>query len=44
MLGPDAAPFQALQAKMEQDWAPQIMEVLGVDRVQPLIIWAADFL
>jgi hypothetical protein len=27
MLGPDAAPFQALQAKMEQDWAPQIMEV-----------------
>src|SRR5215471_4241603 len=31
MHGADAAPFQALRAKMETEWTPQMMEVLGVD-------------
>jgi hypothetical protein len=32
MHGADAAPFHALRAKMETEWTPQMMEVLGVDR------------
>jgi hypothetical protein len=44
MHGPDAAPFRALRAKMEQEWVPQMMEVLSVDRGQLPIIWDADFL
>jgi hypothetical protein len=31
MHGADAGPFQALRAKMEGEWTPQMMEVLGVD-------------
>ena len=30
MHGPDAAPFQALRAKMEAEWVPQLMQVLGI--------------
>ena len=44
MHGPGAEPFQALQRKMEDEWVPQMMEVLGVDRAQLPIIWDADFL
>jgi hypothetical protein len=44
MHGPDAEPFQALRAKMETEWAPQMMEVLGIDRQSLPIIWDADFL
>jgi len=44
MHGADAAPFQALRAKMEIEWTPQMMEVLGVDRQSLPIIWDADFL
>ena len=44
MHGPDAAPFQGLRAKMEQEWVPQMVEVLGIDRVRLPIIWDADFL
>jgi hypothetical protein len=44
MHGADAAPFQALRAKMETEWTPQMMEVLGVDRQSLPIIWDADFL
>jgi hypothetical protein len=44
MHGADAAPFQTLLAKMETEWTPQMMEVLGVDRQSLPIIWDADFL
>jgi hypothetical protein len=44
MHGPEAEPFQALRAKMEQEWVPQMMEVLGIARARLPIIWDADFL
>jgi hypothetical protein len=44
MHGPDAAPFQALRAKMEGGWTPQMMQILGIDRASLPIIWDADFL
>ena len=44
MHGPDAAPFQALRAKMEAQWVPQMMQVLGIDDASLPIIWDADFL
>jgi hypothetical protein len=44
MHGPDAAPFQALQARMEAEWTPQMMEILGIDAARLPIIWDADFL
>lgn len=44
MHGPDAAPFQGLRAKMEREWVPQMVAVLGIDRVRLPIIWDADFL
>jgi hypothetical protein len=44
MHGPDAMPFQALRAKMEEEWTPQMMQVLGIDATSLPIIWDADFL
>jgi hypothetical protein len=44
MYGPDAEPFQRLRAKMEAEWTPQMMEVLGIDKAALPIIWDADFL
>lgn len=44
MHGPDAEAFQALRAKMEAEWVPRMIEVLGIDRAQLPIIWDADFL
>jgi hypothetical protein len=44
MHGPDAAPLQALRAKMETEWTPQMIEVLGIGRQSLPIIWDADFL
>lgn len=44
MSGPDAEPFQALRGKIEQEWVPQMMEVLGIGRERLPIIWDADFL
>jgi len=44
MHGPDAKAFQALRAKMETEWTPQMMEVLGIDSASLPIIWDADFL
>ena len=43
MHGPDAAPFQPLRAKMETEWVPQMMQVLGIEGALPMI-WDADFL
>jgi hypothetical protein len=39
-----AEPFQALRIKMETEWTPQMMAVLGVDAASLPIIWDADFL
>jgi hypothetical protein len=44
MHGADAPPFQALRAKMEAEWTPQMMQVLGIDAASLPIIWDADFL
>jgi hypothetical protein len=44
MYGADAEPFQALRAKMEAEWTPQMMDVLGIDAASLPIIWDADFL
>jgi hypothetical protein len=44
MHGADAAPFQKLRAKMEDEWTPQMMQVLGVNAASLPIIWDADFL
>jgi hypothetical protein len=44
MHGPTAAPFQALRAKMETEWVPQMLETLGLERASLPIIWDADFL
>ena len=44
MHGPDAAPFQALRRKMESEWTPQMMKVLGIGAESLPIIWDADFL
>ena len=44
MHGADAEPFHALRAKMDTEWTPQMMEVLGIDTGSLPIIWDADFL
>ena len=44
MHGPDAAPFQGLRMKMEREWVPQMMQVLGIARAALPVIWDADFL
>jgi hypothetical protein len=44
MHGADAVPFQVLMAKMEAEWTPQMIEVLGIDAASLPIIWDADFL
>ena len=44
MHGPDAVPFQALRAKMENEWTPQMMRALGIAADALPIIWDADFL
>ena len=44
MHGADAAPFQALRIKMEDEWMAQMMEVLSIDAVELPVIWDADFL
>jgi hypothetical protein len=44
MHGAEAEPFQVLGAKMEAEWTPQMMEILGIDAASLPIIWDADFL
>jgi hypothetical protein len=44
MHGPDAAPFQALRARMETEWVPQMRKILGINKADLPIIWDADFL
>jgi hypothetical protein len=40
----EAAPFQALRKKIEEEWTPQMMATLGIDAASLPIIWDADFL
>jgi len=42
--GRAAAPLGARRAKMETEWVPQLMELLGIARGDLPIIWDADFL
>jgi hypothetical protein len=44
MHGPDAAQFQALRRKMEDEWTPQTMELLKIEAASLPIVWDADFL
>ena len=44
MHGADAEPFQALRARMETEWTPQMMQILGIDAASLPIVWDADFL
>ncbi|HME20410.1 MAG TPA: Cj0069 family protein [Acetobacteraceae bacterium] len=45
IMHPATAPaFQALRSKMESEWTPQMMQLLGIDRESMPIIWDADFL
>jgi hypothetical protein len=44
MHGADATAFQVLRARMEDEWTPQMMQVLGIDAASLPIIWDADFL
>lgn len=39
-----ATEFQALRSKMDAEWIPQMMQLLGIDRSALPIIWDADFL
>jgi hypothetical protein len=44
MHGANAEPFQALRARMEVEWTPQMMDVLGIAAASLPVIWDADFL
>jgi hypothetical protein len=45
IMHPASAPeFQALRAKMESDWTPQMTQLLDIDAGSLPIIWDADFL
>lgn len=45
IMHPASAPtFQGLRAKMETEWTPQMMQLLGIDVGSLPIIWDADFL
>jgi hypothetical protein len=45
IMHPATAPaFQALRQKMETEWTPQMMQLLGIEQERLPIIWDADFL
>jgi hypothetical protein len=44
MHAASAPEFQALRAKMESDWTPQMMKLLDINTNSLPIIWDADFL
>jgi hypothetical protein len=39
-----ALAFQALRRRMETEWTPRMMQLLGIERERLPIIWDADFL
>jgi hypothetical protein len=44
MHSASALEFQGLRTKMESEWTPQMMQLLGIDAESLPIIWDADFL
>ncbi|HVB70194.1 MAG TPA: Cj0069 family protein [Acidimicrobiales bacterium] len=44
MEGPDVPAYQSLRVKAEQEWVPQMMTILGLEREVLPVIWDADFL
>jgi hypothetical protein len=45
IMHPASAPqFQLLRAKMEREWVPQMMGLLGIDAESLPLVWDADFL
>ncbi len=44
MEGPDVPAYQALRIKVEQEWVPQMMTILNLEREALPVIWDADFL
>jgi hypothetical protein len=44
MHAASALAFQALRTKMETEWVPEMMQVLGIEAASLPIIWDADFL
>jgi hypothetical protein len=45
IMYPASAPaFQSLRRRMESEWTPQMMQLLGIERERMPIIWDADFL
>jgi len=45
IMHPASAPeFQSLRARMEEEWTPQMMRLLGIDLRSLPVIWDADFL
>ncbi len=45
IMRPASAPqFQALRAKMESEWTPQMMQLLNIDGASLPLLWDADFL
>jgi hypothetical protein len=44
MHGADHPPFQTLRRKMEEEWTPEMMRLLGIAGASLPVIWDADFL
>jgi hypothetical protein len=44
MYGAAASAFQALREKMEHEWVPAMMRLLGIDKASLPALWDADFL
>ena len=44
MEGPDVTSYQNLRESCEQEWIPQMMRVLDIERDSLPIVWDADFL
>lgn len=44
MEGPDVPAFQALRAKAEKEWVPEMISILGMNPRELPVIWDADFL
>jgi hypothetical protein len=44
MYAPDEPQFATLRQSMENEWVPQLQEIVGVDDTQLPLLWDADFL
>jgi len=44
MEAADTAQYQPLRSKMEQEWVPEMQDLLGIDNAALPVIWDADFL